>query len=126
MLFAIRLNAPQTATYPKANSALARLAWGPPRCFVSAITNRMAGAALGSIIAAIMMIHMRKIIAAYWTVHAGAISMIWPPPMSISSIRSPAPVSNQTHDSTITATRPTRTSVRSWRRRALSTTALTG
>jgi hypothetical protein len=59
---------------------------GPPLCFVSAITNRMAGApALGSIIATIMMIHIRKIIAAYWAVHGGAISMIWPPPMSISS-----------------------------------------
>ena len=85
----------------------------------------MAGAALGSIIAAIMMTHIRKIIAAYWTVQDGAMSMIRPPPMSISSILSPAPVINQTHDSTITATRPARTSVRSWRRRALSTTGRT-
>ena len=121
----MRLNAPQTATYPNANSPLARLARCSPRCFVSAITNRMAGAALGSIIAAIMMTHMRKIIAPYWTVQGGAISMIRPPPISISSILSPAPVISQTHDSTITATRPARTSVRSWRRRALSTTGRT-
>ena len=60
-----------------------------------------------------------------WTVQDGAMSMIRPPPMSISSILSPAPVINQTHDSTITATRPARTSVRSWRRRALSTTGRT-
>ena len=82
-------------------------------------------AALIFLMWAIMMIHMKKIIVAYWTVHGGAISMIWPPPMSISSILSPAPVSNQTHDSAITATRPARTSVRSWRRRAPSTTGRT-
>ena len=51
--------------------------------------------------------------------------MLMAPPMSISSILSPAPVSSQTHESVITATRPARTSVRSWRRRVLSTTRRT-
>jgi hypothetical protein len=56
-------------------------------------TRRIVGAALGSIIATIMIAHIRRISAAYPGVQDGAINIIWPPPISIVSIAPPAPSS---------------------------------
>ncbi len=50
------------------------------------------GATLGSIIATIITAHIRKTTRPYASVHSGRITIIRPPPMSITSIGMPAPM----------------------------------